>query len=251
MIESCFYDGSQVGRPTFMADTLFQDVEKLWLPNEYAGGLLRWGGEEFPIVSNTADLLTVVGDPSAVEPVEPFCYQLVPASVAGLTQLLTTEKFTVLTSYAQIPTNMYCFTIRLERDQQGDAYIGDSLKHYADDGIEYDIRQQTLTGSYLLSIWGPNREGVLWLYSWLMTYGLQSMAMFSSWGLYDVAFAGSDLDPALQYLAERTYTRHLLLTATRMERAVTTREVEWVSGFCIRVIAHYARLDATIMPAMD
>jgi hypothetical protein len=210
---------------------------------------LRWAGVAFPIVGNTGQQLTVEGDPSAVEPVDIVCYQIVPPAVQSLTELLQTATFSVSTTFNQVPTSMPAFTIRLDRDAQADAYVGESLQHYAVDGTEFDVRSQGITGSYLISIWTINREATLWLYAWLHNYLLNSMGVFTTWGLYDMQVSGSDLDPALQYLAERTYVRHLLFTATRVERAVTTQEVEWVSGLCVRICAMYAQFNLTI-PSM-
>jgi hypothetical protein len=239
MVESVFFDASQTGSPHFAGPGTVVDPEKLWLPDEYAGGVFRWAGAAFPIVANTATQLTVEGDPSVLTPVEPWCYQIVPPAVAGLTELLSTEKFAVSTTFAQVPTSMPALTIRLEKDMQADTYIGESLQSYAVDGVEFDIRSQGITGAYLISIWTVNREATLWLYAWLMHYMLNSLPQFTTWGLYDISLSGSDLDPALQYLAERTYTRHLLFTATRIERAVSTRDVAWVSDLCVKVLAHY------------
>jgi hypothetical protein len=250
MLETVFYDGAVSGTPTLMGPGTLTDSEKLWIPDEYTGGMVRWGDQAFSILSNTADTLTVVGDPSMAAPQEPYAYQIVPPAVAGLTELLNTEKFSVLTSFSQVPAQMPAFTVRLERDTQTDTYLGENLERYAVDGLEFDVRSQALQGSYLISIWATNREAVLWLYAWLQNYALQSMSQFTTWGLYDIAFSGSDLDPALQYLAERTYTRHLLFTATRLERAVTTRNVEWVSDVCVRVCAAYAQLAATVPEPM-
>jgi hypothetical protein len=246
MIESIFWDASQSGTPTALAAGMLVDVEKLWIPNEYTGGTLRWGSATFPILSNTADTLMLTGDPSLVEASDFPYYQVVPPGVAGLTALLQHSAFAIPTSYAQVTTQMPCFTIRLEKDEQSDTFIGDTIERYAVDGVEFDVRTQGLTGNYLISIWTVNREATLWLYAWLMHYALNSIPQFNTWGLYDVSCSGSDLDPAIQYMAEHTYPRHLLLTATRLERAVTTREVEWVSSFCIKVIAHYARIVAQV-----
>jgi hypothetical protein len=251
MLEAVFFDFSQVGFPTQVAPALLVDLEKLWLPDEWRGGTLRLGGETFPIVGNTGQQLSVTGDPSSVAPEQRGCYQIVPPSVQGLTEFLQTQTFEVLTTFAQVPTHMPSFTIRLEKDAPGDAYVGDSLQTYAENGVEFTVRSQGLTGNYLMSIWTINRDATLWLYAWLMTYSLQSIGMFGTWGLYDVALSGSDLDPALQYLAERSYVRHLLLTATRTERAVTTREpVEWVSDWCLKLFTHYQTFVETI-PTMD
>jgi len=252
MVESIFYDASQSGAPTALGDGYVTDLEKLWLPDEYAGGTLRWADATFPIVSNTPTTLTVTGDPSLVESVDFVCYQIVPPAVASLTQLLQQEKFSVLTAFAQVPTSMPAITIRLEKDAQGDTYIGEDLRQYAIEGVEFDVRSQVMTGSYVLSVWTVNREATIYLYAWLMHWALNSMAQFTTWGLYDVSLGGSDLDPALQYLAERTYTRHLLFTASRIERAVSTREpIEYVTDLCVKVCAQYATLAATIYPVMD
>jgi hypothetical protein len=250
MIESIFWDSSHSGSPTALSDGLLVDTQKLWLPDEYAGGMLRWGSDTFSIISNTGTTLAVSGDPSLTTPEDPFCYQIVPPAVSGLTQFLETEKFSVSSTFAQVPTNFPAVTVRLEKDEQADTYIGENLEHYAVDGVEFDIRSQALTGNYLLSIWTQNREACLWMYSWLQNYALNSIPMFNTWGLYDVSFSGSDLDPTLQYLAERVYTRHLLFTCSRIERAVSTREVEWVSSFCVKVCAQYAQFRLTV-PAME
>jgi hypothetical protein len=251
MIESIFYDASQTGAPLFAGPGEVVDLEKLWLPDEYAGGVFRWAGEEFPIVSNTAQQLSVVGDPSGLMPVDPFAYQIVPPAVPGLTALLATEKFAVSTTFAQVPTQMPALTIRLEKDEQSDTYLGESLEQYVVDGVEFDIRSQGVTGAYLVSIWTVNREATLWLYAWLMHYALNSLPQFTTWGLYNIALSGSDLDPSLQYLAERVSTRHLLITATRIERAVSTREPEWVSGLCIKVLTHYQTFHFAVAPRME
>lgn len=254
MIESVFFDASQCGWPRFTAPNLVVDEAKRWLPDEYAGGVFRWGGESFPIVGNAIQALTLGGDAESVEP-DGLEYQIVPPAAAGLTQFLDTEKFSILSSFAQVPTQMPAVTIRLEKDEQGDTYIGDSIQRTAVEGVEFAIRSQALTGSYLLSIWTQNREATLWTYSWLQHYALNSLGAFNSWGLYDVGFSGSDLDPALQYLAERTYTRHLLLTASRIERAVTLQtsgsghgEVEWVHDICLKVLTHYQTFDVRVAP---
>jgi hypothetical protein len=256
MIEQVFYDGSLSGEPTFLADGLLEDDTKLWLPGEFAptetgSGFVRWGADSFPIVTNTETQLTVVGDPNLTTPIDPFAYQIVPPAVAGLTTLLQSQPLVVLTEFAQVPAKMPSITVRLERDAQGETWMGEELRHYSLNGTQVDLRQQAMVGHYLLSLWAINRESTLWLYAWLQNWCLNSMPRFSSWGLYDVAFSGSDLDPALQYMPERTYARHLLLTATRLERAALVQELAWVSSLCIKIQAEYARIDTTILPALD
>lgn len=250
MAEQIFFDQSQTGWPSLTGPGVFGDKEKAWLLDEFAGGILRWAGAIFPILANTAQQLTVTGDTADVDNIDGLPYQLVPPSVAGLTELLQNEKFVVLTSFAQVPTVMPAITIRLEKEEQAETYLGETLEHYAIDGVEFDLRSQAIQGNYLLSIWSVNREATLWIYAWLANALLNNMGVFNTWGLYDISMSGSDLDPQLQYLAERVYARHLLLTATRMERAVTTRNVEWVSSFCVKVLAHYARLQGTVPARM-
>jgi len=246
MIEQIFYDAAQAGWPSVLGPGQFGDREKRWIPGEYAGGTLRWAGASFPILDNTATLLTVDGDPALLQPQTDDGYQIVPPDVAGLTELLRTNSVQVLTAFAQVPTQLPAMTIRLERDSQGDTYVGEDLTTTVDEGgTEVRIVEQEMVGAYLLSIWTVNRESTLWLYAWLQNYILNSLTAFSTWGLHDVRVSGSDLDPALQYLAERAYTRHLLLTAARIERAVTLASVEWVHDYRLCLFTAYARLAAT------
>lgn len=249
LLEPVFFDLGQVGFPTGLAPGLLVDTDKLWLPDEYAGGLLRYGMVAVPILSNTADTLTLDGDPSATTDPEGYGYQIVPREVAKLTEVLQTQTFTVQTSFAQVPAQLPAFTIRLDRDSQGDTYLGEAMTSYVLDGVEYDANRARLQGQYTISIWSVNRLETLWLYAWLANYLLRSQQMLSTWGLSDVSIGGSDLDPALQFLPERTYARHLILTAQRDEWAVSTQDVEWVSKLELNVIAHYAHFLLTI-PAM-
>lgn len=249
MVEWIFYDASQVGTPSYWLPGRFGDTEQAWLPDEYAGGVLRWGGTTFPILGNTATELTLSGDPTQVDPDADPCYAIVPPAVASLTHLLQKTTIAVSTAFAQVPTVLPAITIRLERDAQADTYLGESVQRKVEDGTEWALYTQAMTGSYLLSLWSINRETTLWLYAWLANYALMSIPMFSAWGLYDVSFAGSDLDPALQYLPERTYTRHFVVTATRMERAIQAQswpEPAWIERVCAQVMAAYAVVDARL-----
>lgn len=247
LVESVFWDQGQMGQPTNLAPTLLFDSEKFWTVNEYSGGILRWAGGQFPIVSNTAQQLTLEGDPSVLPPTDNPYYQIVPKEAQGLTQLLQTQKMSVSSAFNQVPTEMPALTIRLEKDAQADTYVGESRQQYVVDGVEVDINTTAVTGSYLFSVWAINREAALWLYAWLLHYIGRSIQQFNSWGLYDIAVSGSDLDPALQYLAERTYNRHLLLTATRTERAVNTRQpVVWIESWCLKLLTNYQTWSDTI-----
>lgn len=246
LLEQVFYDAGQVGFPDGLAPSVLGDTTKRWLPNEYAGGTVRYGDAIFPIVSNTEQQLRVTGDPSAVRDTEHIGYQIVPPAVDKLTQLLATETCTVTTSFPLIPTEMPAFTIRLEQDAQGDTYLGEALESSVLQGVEIDANLAQMQGSYLISIWSHNRLETLWLYAWLQNFALRSMQMFAAWGLYDVSLRGSDIDPALQFLPEHTYARHLLLTASRQERAISTQDVAYVTQLYVNAIAHYARFDLTI-----
>ena len=247
MIESVFYEQSHVGSPSVLAPGALTDFSKQWLVDEFRGGVVRWGAATLPILANTATMLEVSGDPSMVSPPESGCFHIIPPATAELTELLQSEKISVLTAFAQVPTQLPCFTMRLEREQQADTYIGDNQRTIEDGQFTFSLREHALTASYLFSIYTINREATLWLYAWLMTAMLRGTSQFASWGLYDVSFGGSDLDPVLQFLAERTYARHLLFTCTRLERAVTMYDPgEPITDACVRVCAEYAPFAAAL-----
>jgi hypothetical protein len=251
-----FHDASHVGVYSDAGPGFLEDTTQRWLVDEFAPlpsstgpphtGFVRYSDVVFPIVSNTANRLVLTGDPSLLDDPDGLGYFIVPPVVQALTQLLSQATFSTQTAFAQVPTSMPCFSIRLERDTQAEVYLGESVEQYVLNGVEADVNRTTMTGGYLISIWAVNRVETLWLYAWLSNYFLQSMQTFATWGLSDVSLAGSDLDPALQYLPERTYVRHLLFTATRDERAINAQDVEYVTSYGLQVIAHYARLLATI-----
>lgn len=245
LLESVFYDSAQGGSPSLLDAGMCADVEKRWIPHEYTGGLLRMGATTFPILDNDATTLTITGDPSLLPLDAQAAYQIVPPEVQALRTLLQTETFQVSTAFAQVPTSLPAITIRLERDAQSDVYVGESLEVTGADGVEFSTTTMYLTGSYLLSLWAVNRDAVLWLYAWLVNYCLRSSLQFTTWGLSDLTFQGSDLDPALALLPERTSTRHLLLSFSRPERAITTRQVEWISSYDLDLFTHYATLAST------
>jgi hypothetical protein len=244
LTSSVFYDASQLGHPTALLPGAILDEEKLWIPDEYAGSTVRYGGVTFPILANTASQLTVDGNPTQVEDPDDLGYAILPLAAAKLQELLETSTFTVTTAYPQLPTQTPTFSIRLERDAQGPTYVGESIERWAVDGVEFDANRATMQGNYLVSIWSDNRLTCLWLYAWLVHYCLLSMQQFATWGLSDVSLGGSDLDPAIPYLPEHVYARHLMFTATRDERAVSGRDVEYITGLRLKIFAHYARLEA-------
>jgi hypothetical protein len=247
LTELVFADDSQRGFPTALAAGLLVDTTQRWLPDEFTGGVLRWTETLFPILSNTTTTLTLTGDPSVLDDVDAIGYAIVPPAALALAELLATREFVVTTAFTHVPTELPAFVIRLQSDAQGQPYIDEMVDNYVPvlTGVEHSINRADMIGSYLISIWTTNRLEALWLYAWLHNYALASIQMFASWGLYDVAFSGSDLDPALQYLPERGYVRHFLLTATRPERALTLATLERVTDLLVTVDVHYARLRET------
>jgi hypothetical protein len=243
LTSTVFYDAGHAGHPTVVLPSALIDEEKLWLPEEYVGGTLRYGSDLFPILSNTEHQLTVDGDPSQSQDPDNIGYLIIPPAASKLQELLEKQSCTVTTAYPQIPIQSPIFSIRLEKDTQGPTYVGESIERWAVDGVEFAANRMTMAGNYLVSIWSDNRLACLWLYAWLLHYVLLSQQQFATWGLSDVSVGGSDLDPATPMLPEHVYVRHLLFTATREERAVNTRDVEWVSALCLKIFAQYARID--------
>ena len=244
LIELVFSDTSQSGFPTDFADGLLTDSTKRWIPGQYTGGVVRYSGAAFPITDNTGSTLTITGDPQPLLDPDLLGYQIVPPQVARLTELITTQPFVVQTSFAKTPTQFPTFTIRLERDIQEVVYIGGQHEEHV-----LDATGQTLTyngtqgpGAYLISIWTKDRLSCLWLYAWLLNWFAASQEQFGSWGWSDVWAQGSDIDPMLQFLPEDVYARHLLITATRTERALTMTNLEEITGLEIIVNADYARI---------
>jgi hypothetical protein len=259
LTELVFADESQHGFPTALGPGFLSDAMQRWLPNEFvpiprpAGGFftgfLRWADGVFPILSNTASTLTLTGDPSLVEDADGIGYQIVPPAALALNELLTTQKFLVTTAFPQVPSEFPAFVIRLQSDHQGQTYIDEMVDNYvpALTGIEHSINRHDMAGTYLVSIWTANRLEALWLYAWLSNYALHSIQQFASWGLYDVAFSGTDLDPGVQYLPERGYVRHFLLTCTRPERALTLATLERVTDLEVDVDAQYTKMRETLV----
>jgi hypothetical protein len=246
LVEQVFFDSSQVGMPTELADGRLTDTEKLWIPDFFAGGQVRYGGVLFPLTGNTSHDLSLLGDPSLADDPDQLGYQILPPAVPALMTLLTTQPFTVLTSWTQVPTQLPAFTIRLERDTEAQPYIGEIVNRYVlvqgTQATEVDINRSHMTARYLISIWTVNRLESLWLYAWLLNYSVASMQQFATMGLSDVSLEGSDLDPSLQFLPERVYVRHFLLTATRPERAANLLTLEPITDLQVHGELRYATI---------
>jgi hypothetical protein len=247
--ELVFFDASQHGMPTGVANELLMDDTQYWLPDYFTGGILRYGGATFPITGNMRTQVFVAGDPSLVVAVEDLGYQIVPPAALGLQQLLETQVVKVLTSFAQVPPDLPSITIRLESDTQRQAYFGEEVEKWTIDGTEYRFNQTDMAGSYTLGIWTVNRESCLWLYHWLLNWATASARQpLAFWGQYDVIFGGSDLDPSMAFVPENVYTRHFLLTLTRPVRAVTVTQLEEIVDWSVLVDAQYQQFHATLLP---
>jgi hypothetical protein len=259
LTELVFTDESHQGFPAALGPGFLSDITQRWLPNEFAPvpraeggfftGFLRWADTVFPILSNVTSILTLTGNPSLGEDVDGIGYQIVPPSALALNELLATREFVVASAFPQIPVKSPTFVMRLQSDQHGQAYIDEMVDNYvpALTGIEHSINRQDIVTTYAISIVTANRLETLWLYAWLMNYAIHSIQQFASWGLYDVAFSGSDLGQDEQYLPEHVAVRHFLLTCTRPERALTLATLELVTDLDVDVDAQYARFRETLV----
>jgi hypothetical protein len=259
LTELVFADESQHGFPTALGPGFLSDTMQRWLLDEFApiprptGGLytgfLRWADTVFPLLGNTVSTLTLTGDPSLVVDTDGIGYQIVPPAALALHDVLATRDFVVTTAFPQVPTEFPAFVIRLQSDHQGQTYIDEMVDNYvpALTGIEHSINRHDMAGTYLISVWADNRLETLWLYAWLSNYALHSIQQFNTWGLYDIAFSGADLDPSGMYLPDRGYVRHFLLTCVRPERALTLATIERVTDLDVDVDAQYARFRETLV----
>jgi hypothetical protein len=260
LTELVFTDASHhADAPTALGPGFLSDTTQRWLPDEFAPiprpaggfftGFLRWADQVFPLLGNAPSTLTLTGDPSLVEDVEGIGYQIVPPSALALNELLATRKFVVASAFPQVPVTSPTFVLRLQSDQHGQAYIDEMVDNYvpALTGIEHSINRQDMVSTYLMAIVTANRLETLWLYAWLMNYATHSIQQFGTWGMYDVAFSGSDLGQDEQYLPEHVAVRHFLLTCTRPERALTLATLERVTDLDVDVDAQYARFRETLV----
>jgi hypothetical protein len=174
-------------------------------------------------------------------------YTIVSPSALALQELLATRDFIVTTAFSPPPTKFPVFVIRLQSESQGQSYIDEMVDNYVPllTGIEHSINRTDIISTYLISIWTGNRLETLRLYAWLLNYATMSIQQFGRWELYNVEYAGSDLDPSLQYLPEPAHVRHFFLTGTHPERALTLETLERVTDLDVIVDAQYARMRAT------
>jgi len=243
-----FSDSSHLGYPDGLGDGVLSDSTKRWLPDEHAGGQVWYSGVTFPILSNTTDgVLTITGDPSLLTDADRFGFRIIPPTAIRLMDLLATKPLpVVLTKYAPDPTEMPCFTVSLQSDQQRleDTFIGEEIEQRVDNttGLEYRMNLQYLQASYLISIWSANRLETLWLYAWLTNWfhSPWSQELFAAWGMDHVLMGGMDRDPAVEYMPERVYVRHFLLEARRAERSFDVPQLEEITDWNVFVLMQYA-----------
>jgi hypothetical protein len=207
-----------------------EDTEEAWIPNEWAGSVLRYGASDFPITSNTETALAVVGDPSLLFTAGGL-YRIIPADVVAMQAYLTNplKPIEVLMSYSRLPVAFPALTLRLQSDHQARAFIGESVISTFRAPTESEYLTTEMTASYLVTIWTENPTETLWLYLLLLNYYVSSQQQFPRWGLHDVTMVASDLHPDLEYVPEQVYTRYLQLTVTRYEEGLVQHAADLIT----------------------
>ena len=252
LAELVFQDDRHVGIPTELTANSLGDSTKAWLPDEFVDGQVRWGGDYFPITGNTLQTLMVTGDPSAVYDGEQPQYHILFPTTLRFQQLLAQPLPKVFTSWPQMPTEFPCFTIRLQSDVQAQTWISEDMVSSvvtrmvgdppAEQGYEYDVNHQLMTGQYIISIYSLNRDETLWLYAWLHNYALGSVQLFSTWGLSEISLGGTDLDPITPYFPEKGYVRHFMFSASRPERAANILTLARIDRLQVHGELEYAKI---------
>ena len=74
------------------------DHSRQWLPGEWVGGTLTYGGVHFPIEGNTAQRIVVAGDLTSVGG---STYQLTLPDIARVQQYLQSRAITVEVTYTR------------------------------------------------------------------------------------------------------------------------------------------------------
>ena len=245
VLEQVFDAEDQHGAPSDLTATELTDVFKTWIPNEWAGGILRYAAQDFPIVSNTARVLTVEGDLIAAA-TAPSAYQIIGSDVPRLRQYLTERAQQVEISYARVPTQAPVIHLRLESDRQAPASIGESA-HYTVDaltGQEQTWLETEMQATYLISIVSQNPQETIWLYQLLTNAYLGSQPYFARAGLHDITMSGTDVHPDLAYLPEQVYARYIQMSFTRLMHAVVLDDVEQILDTTTTPEPRYATLDS-------
>lgn len=245
-VEQVFQEEDQVGTPQSVSATGLLDANKLWLPGEWVGGTLRYGGLELPIVSNTVTTLTVTGGDLASVGTPEGRYQIVPEDLARLLTYLSRKPFSVDVSYMRLPVRIPSISLRLQSDVQAAAGIGESVTYGVNPAQFEEVRwfQTEMTATYLMTIATENPQETVWLYNLLMNAFLQAQQRFALWGLADTTVHGMDLHPDVQFLPEQVYSRYIELRGTRLMQAVYFDTIEQVTDVDTVPTPHYAELDS-------
>lgn len=245
MLEQITQSEDDTGVPSLVEPTGIQDLNRLWIPGEWTGGVVRYGGQAFPITGNTPTFLAVTGDPTGVMDTA-LAYKIIPGDVLRLQTYLTTRAQTVEVSYARLPTVVPVIHLRLESDAQAEAYIGESVERTFDPvlGEETTHFDTEMQATYLLSILSENPQETLWLYTLLLNATLQGAQRFALWGLSNLSVRGSDIHPDLEYIPDQVYGRFLTLTCRRLMHAVSLWPVEQVTEVVTVPTPRYQDLDS-------
>lgn len=244
MIEQIFDAEDQHGFPTDVTTTTLEDTTKLWIPDAWIGGRLRFQGLEFPIVGNTRRQLTVTGNLLAAGP--PSTYSIVAGDVVRLQQYLQTRATLVEISYARVPTQAPVIHLRLESDRQAQPSVGDSIRYEVDPLIPQELTwlETEMQATYLISIVTQNPQETIWLYQLLTNAYLGSQPYFARAGFHDITMHGTDVHPDLAYLPEQVYARYLQMSFTRVMQAVLLDPIGLVDDIGTTPDPRYQTLDS-------
>ena len=95
----CFATEDDTGKVSTITPTVLVDHSRQWLPGEWVGGTLTYGGVHFPIEANTAQRVVVAGDLTSVVG---STYQLTLPDVARVQQYLQSRAVTVEVTYTRL-----------------------------------------------------------------------------------------------------------------------------------------------------
>lgn len=245
VLNGVFVDGQCLGVPDTLAPGQLVDTSQRWIPHFFDGGRVVIRETVFPILANDRTVLTLDGDPSPLWTLPPPRYTILIPDTARLAQWLTENPLPlVVTTFAQIPNNLPCISMRLEQDAQGETYAGEQVlpASITTTGVEVTLNMERVLGRYLFGIWTQNRDASLWLYALLRNLMLGSIQVFASWGVGDVSQHGLDVDPVLGFLPEYPHTRHLAVTLSRFEQAINLAQLEAIDRTRITPCLAYAPL---------
>jgi hypothetical protein len=238
-----FQTEDATGQPSTVAPTVLVDHSRQWLPGEWVGGTLTYGGVTFPIEANTTQRIVVAGDLTSVEGED---YQLTLPDIARVQQYLQARAVTVEVTYTRLPSRLPCIMLRLESDVQADPYIGESVAYLVDllTGEEATQLTTDMRATYLLTVVTENPMETIWLYQIVLNGYLQSQQRFALWGLHGTSIRGMDVHPDLAYLPEQVYGRYIQFACTRTMTSVEYRHAERIEEVGTVPVPDYQELDS-------